>query len=183
VAPVTRIGTSGAGCSAMASAALPAPIPGPASPPRCSPLRPVHRLTIRGAHRLHQRPAQLPRAGQHSQRIPTPLATRQLGQLVAELLAVARSLSYRKQSHWHCCIEAKSVLAMHQAGRQDPLRPLETPINRTSEGLSHGFWGASGAGRVSRSLNATVPLLPWGPADTYRPPADCWRQGSKPRNR
>jgi hypothetical protein len=42
----------------------------------------------------------------------------------------------------HCCIEAKSVLAMHHAGRQDPSGTLENPLNRTSEGLSHGVWGS-----------------------------------------
>jgi transposase len=47
-----------------------------------------------------------------------------------------------EHSRWHCCIEAKSVLAMHHAGRQDPSGTLENPLNRTSEGLSHGVWGS-----------------------------------------
>jgi hypothetical protein len=37
-------------------------------------------------------------------------------------------------------IEARSVLAMYQAGKQTPQAPRKTPINRTSGGLSHGFW-------------------------------------------
>jgi len=39
-----------------------------------------------------------------------------------------------------------------------PQAPWKTPINRTSEGLSLASGRASGAGPVSRSLNATVPF-------------------------
>lgn len=42
----------------------------------------------------------------------------------------------------HSCIEAKSVLAVHPAGGKTPQVPWQTAINRTSEGISHGFWAS-----------------------------------------
>jgi hypothetical protein len=44
------------------------------------------------------------------------------------------------------CSEAKSVLAMHQAGKQTSQAP-GNPNNRTSEGFSHGFWASGWIGQ------------------------------------
>jgi transposase-like protein len=49
------------------------------------------------------------------------------------------------------------VLAAHQNGEQALRHVWKTMTNRASEGLPRGFRQAGGPGRVSRSLNATVP--------------------------
>jgi hypothetical protein len=62
----------------------------------------------------------------------------------------------------------KRVLAMHQAGRQDPSGTLETPTNRTSEGLSHGFWASewSRSGEPIAQCNSALALGQGGDAST-----------------
>ena len=56
--------------------------------------------------------------------------------------------------------EAKSVLATYQAGRQDPQTPSKPQKTGHLKASPMASVRASGAGRASRSLNATVPVRP-----------------------
>jgi hypothetical protein len=78
---------------------------------------------------------------------------------------------------------------MHQAVEADSLRHLEIPINRTSEGLLHGFLANGSSGPVGRSLNAVLLSYPssggYGGFPCCKLASHCWtsdwcgRRGSR----
>jgi hypothetical protein len=80
------------------------------------------------------------------------------------VVAAADVLDERMSGGDHSCAAEGTIALRRRASSpctkqegKTPQAPWKTPINRTSEGLSLASGRASGAGPVSRSLNATVP--------------------------